>query len=151
MNIETADISDAEEILALQKLAYVSEAEIYNDYGIPPLRQTLEQVRSLFGTRVVLKAVQDGRIIGSVQGLVEDGVCTVLTLIVHPDFQNKGIGTSLIRKVEEICGDCKRFEIFTGHRSERNLYLYQKLGYRKFKTEKLTDGIDLVYLAKETS
>jgi len=35
--IERATISDAEEILALQKLAYRSEAEIYHDFNIPPL------------------------------------------------------------------------------------------------------------------
>ena len=26
-----------------------------------------------------------------------------------------------------------RYELFTGHKSARNLYLYQKLGYREFK------------------
>jgi len=31
MSVEKATIDDAEEILALQKLAYASEAEIYND------------------------------------------------------------------------------------------------------------------------
>ncbi len=41
MEIERAIISDAEEILSLQKLAYRSEAEIYNDFNIPPLVQTL--------------------------------------------------------------------------------------------------------------
>jgi hypothetical protein len=45
--IEEATVSDAEEILALQKLAYQSEAEIYNDFGIPPLVQTLEAWRKI--------------------------------------------------------------------------------------------------------
>lgn len=36
MVIEEAKVSDAEEIFALQKIAYISEAEIYNDYNIPP-------------------------------------------------------------------------------------------------------------------
>jgi hypothetical protein len=39
--VELASIEDAEEILALQKLAYVSEAEIIDDFTIPPLHQTL--------------------------------------------------------------------------------------------------------------
>ena len=41
MSIEQATIEDAQEILALQKLAYTSEAEIYNDFTILPLHQTL--------------------------------------------------------------------------------------------------------------
>ena len=42
-NIERVSVSDAEEILALQKLAYQSEAEIYS---IPPLVQTLEEMEA---------------------------------------------------------------------------------------------------------
>ena len=40
MIVKRASFEDAKEILDLQKLAYVSEAEIYNDYSIPPLTQT---------------------------------------------------------------------------------------------------------------
>ena len=40
--ITKALYSDLEEILALQKLAYQSEAELYDDYTIPPLTQSLE-------------------------------------------------------------------------------------------------------------
>jgi hypothetical protein len=47
MIIEEATVSDAEEILALQKLAYQSEAEIYNDFGISPLVQILEAWRKI--------------------------------------------------------------------------------------------------------
>jgi hypothetical protein len=41
MMITQAAAADAAEILALQKLAYQSEAAIYQDYSIPPLTQTL--------------------------------------------------------------------------------------------------------------
>ncbi|WP_198936768.1 hypothetical protein [Domibacillus epiphyticus] len=44
--IKQASNQDAEEILALTKLAYMSEAEIYNDYTIHPLTQTLEKKES---------------------------------------------------------------------------------------------------------
>jgi hypothetical protein len=46
--IERASVEDAQEILALQRLAYQSEAEIYDDYSIPPLTQTLEAIRADF-------------------------------------------------------------------------------------------------------
>jgi hypothetical protein len=36
--------ADAEEILDLQRLAYESEARFYEDWTIPPLTQTLEQL-----------------------------------------------------------------------------------------------------------
>ena len=90
MIIERAHIEDAKEILDLQKLAYQSEAEIYNDYTIPPLTQTLEEMRNDFEKQVFLKASMDGRIIGSVRALLKEGTCFIGRLIVHPDFQKRG-------------------------------------------------------------
>lgn len=36
---------DAAAILALQKLAYQSEARLYDDYSLPPLTQTLPEMQ----------------------------------------------------------------------------------------------------------
>jgi ribosomal protein S18 acetylase RimI-like enzyme len=150
MLIERATITDAEEILALQKLAYRSEAEIYNDFKIPPLVQTLESIERDFESQFFLKALLDERIIGSVRAYSKEGTCYIGRLIVHPDFQNRGIGTGLMNELERIFNNCRSFELFTGDRSERNLYLYQKLGYKIFKTAKITDQTTIVYLEKKT-
>ena len=148
MEIERAMISDAEEILVLQKLAYRSEAEIYNDFNIPPLVQTLESIEKDFGNQYFLKAVMDGKMIGSVRAYTKEGTCYIGRLIVHPDFQNRGIGTDLMNEIERIFNTCRRFEPFTGDKSERNLYFYQKLGYKIFKKAKITDQTMVVYLEK---
>ena len=149
MEVEKATLSDAEEILSLQKLAYQSEAEIYNDFNIPPLVQTLEEIKKDFGIQFLLKAVMDEKIIGSVRAHTKEGTCYIGRLIVHPDFQNQGIGKKLMVEIEKIFSTCQRFELFTGARSERNLYLYQKLGYKIFKTAKITDQTTIVYLEKK--
>jgi ribosomal protein S18 acetylase RimI-like enzyme len=149
MEVEKATISDAEEILSLQKLAYQSEAEIYNDFNIPPLVQTLEEIKKDFGIQFLLKAVMDEKIIASVRAHTKEGTCYIGRLIVHPDFQNRGIGTKLMYEIEKIFSTCQRFELFTGARSERNLYLYQKLGYKIFKTAKITGQTTIVYLEKK--
>jgi ribosomal protein S18 acetylase RimI-like enzyme len=147
--IERATISDAEEILSLQKLAYRSEAEIYNDFNIPPMVQTLESIEKDFESQLFLKARIDGRVVGSVRAYSKEGTCYIGRLIVHPDFQNRGIGTGLMNEIERIFKSCRRFELFTGDRSERNFYLYQKLGYKIFKTAKITDQTTIVYLEKK--
>jgi ribosomal protein S18 acetylase RimI-like enzyme len=149
MIIEKAMVSVAEELLALQKLAYRSEAEIYNDFSIPPLIQTLESMKEDFKNQLFLKALLDGRIMGSVRAYSKEGTCYIGRLIVHPDFQGRGIGTRLMNEIEKIFRGCKRFELFTGDRSERNLRLYQKLGYRMFKTAKVTDRTNIVFLEKK--
>nr|MDO8080055.1 GNAT family N-acetyltransferase [Candidatus Freyarchaeota archaeon] len=148
MKIERAVIEDMPEILELQKLAYQSEAEIYNDFTIAPLTQTLEEIKNDFANQLFLKAVTNDKIVGSVRAYKKGDSCFIGRLIVHPDFQNQGIGTKLMNEMETIFEGCKRFELFTGHRSKRNLYLYQKLGYKKFKTEKISENLKLVYLEK---
>ncbi|MGD9316102.1 MAG: GNAT family N-acetyltransferase, partial [Anaerolineae bacterium] len=77
-----------------------------------------------------------------------EGTCFVGRLIVHPDSQNRGIGSRLMEEIEAVFAQTRRFELFTGHRSERNLYLYQKLGYRPFRREQVTAALMLVYLEK---
>ena len=148
MIFERAKPEDAQEVLDLQKLAYLSEAAIYDEYNIPPLTQTLAGMEQDFHKQTVLKVTMGGRIIGSVRGYVSRGTCFVGRLIVHPDFQNQGIGTRLLAEIEATFGQARRFELFTGHQSERNLYLYRKLGYKPFRSERITDNLTIVYLEK---
>ena len=151
MRIELATVEDAPPILDLQKLAYRSEAAIYNDYSIPPLIQTLEEMRADCTNLVVLKALAGERIVGSVRAGMDSETCLIGRLVVHPDLQNRGIGTSLLAEIESRFEDrAGRFELFTGHKSERNIYLYKKLGYRVFKTERVKENLELVYLEKHT-
>jgi ribosomal protein S18 acetylase RimI-like enzyme len=148
MVIELAEPADAREILDLQKLAYQSEAAIYNDYAIPPLTQTLDQMQADFRQQVVFKATLEGRIVGSVRGYLRDGTCYIGRLIVDPEFQNRGIGTNLLNRIEQHFSEARRYELFTGERSERNLYLYHKLGYRIFRTERLSDKATVAFMEK---
>ena len=151
MEIREATVQDAQEILNLQRLAYQSEAAIYNDYTIAPLTQSLGEIEADFTRQVFLKATIGDRIVGSVRAYVRDGTCLIGRLIVHPDLQNRGIGTLLIKEIERRFHAARRYELFTGEKSERNLYLYQKLGYRKFHTERATDRVAIVYLEKRAS
>lgn len=148
MLVELADVADAQEILELQKLAYRSEAALYDDYAIPPLTQTLEQMREDFQRQVVFKATLSGRIVGSVRGYLQEGTCYIGRLIVQPELQNRGIGTSLMRTIEDHFAEAWRYELFTGDRSQRNLYLYGKLGYRILRAERLSDKTTIVFMEK---
>jgi ribosomal protein S18 acetylase RimI-like enzyme len=148
VTIERADAADAAEILELQKLAYQSEAAIYDDFTIPPLTQTLGEITADFERQVFLKASADETIIGSVRAHQAEETCFIGRLIVHPNFQDRGIGTRLMGEIEKAFRQAKRYELFTGHKSERNLHLYQKLGYEPFRTRVLTQDLTLVFLEK---
>lgn len=148
MIIEQASIDDAKDLLDLQKLAYKSEANIYND-AIPPLTQTLEQLEADFNKQLFIKACINGNIVGSVRAYMKQDTCLIGRLIVHPDFQNQGIGTKLMNEIEKRFNQARKYELFTGHKSDRNLYLYQKLGYSLFKSERTSEQLTLLYLKKK--
>lgn len=148
MEIAKAEITDAERILEVQKIAYLSEAKRYNDFEIPPLHQTLAELRQEFSTHVFLKASVQSLIVGSVRGLKRNDSCDIGRLIVLPDFQGKGIGSALLQEIEKYFADSKRFELFTGSSSTDNLNLYKKHGYEEFKLESLSNTVSLVYMEK---
>jgi ech hydrogenase subunit C len=170
-----ADLSDAPEILALQKIAYQSEAELYGDDSLPALHQTLHELEDDFertpdrvaaladshGTEgnghheadqiVFLKAVVNGKIIGSARGFALGETAYLRRIIVHPYFRRRGIGRRLLKEIENAFPDAKRFEAKTGHQSKRNLYQLARGGYQVFRTEPFTPNISWAYLQKDRS
>jgi len=92
MNIDKAELTDLNDILDLQREAYSQEAEIYNDFNIPPITQNIDSLKTEWQNGIVLKAVRNGQIIGSVRAELIDNICKIGKLIVKPDFQNQGIG-----------------------------------------------------------
>ncbi len=148
MEILQATIDDAEEVLTLQKLAYQSEAERYNNYDISPLKQTIDEIKEQFKSHIFLKAVSGGKIIGTVRAYEKNGICYVGRLAVHPNMQNQGIGTALMGEIEKLYSP-KRYELFVGSKSDKNIHLYQKLGYNVYKTDQYECGnIEVFYMEK---
>ncbi len=146
-----AEKSDAPEILGLQKTDYQGEAEIYGDDSLPALQQTLDELKHDFDQagQIFLKAVVNGKIIGSVRARAVDGTVQISRVLVHPYFRDRGIGRQLVHEIENAFPQAKRFEARVGQRSERKLQRFQALGYQPFKTEPFTPAIAWVYLQKE--
>jgi len=152
MEIKKAIYEDLSEILNLQKMAYLSEAELLNDYSIQPLTQTLSELQNEFNkfdTSIILKMVneENNQIIGSVRAYDENECVHIGKLIIHPDYQNKGLGTKLL-KTMEMFFENKTFELFTSSKSEKNIALYKKNGYKEYRLEKANENYDMIFLRK---
>ncbi|GAA5009729.1 GNAT family N-acetyltransferase [Streptomyces siamensis] len=152
VTISAATEEDAEQILKLQYLCYQSEAELYGDYGIEPLTQPLDSLRAELTGGTVLVARLGAEVVASVRGVVDDdGTARINKLIVHPRMQRHGLGGRLLAAIEAQLGadgTAKSFQLFTGHRSDRNLRLYRKHGYAPVSTERVDERLTLVTLAK---
>ena len=143
-----ADKGDLSEILDLQYLAYQSEARLFNNKDIPPLKQTLVDVENEYQRGIILKALdEDKTIIGSVRAFCDNGTVYIGKLIVHPSKQGQGIGTQLLLEMEKQYPK-QRYELFTSTRSEKNIALYKKLGYKIFCEKQVTEELRFVYMEK---
>ena len=94
-------------------------------------------------------------VVASVRGSVdEDGTARIAKLIVHPRMQRHGLGGRLLDAIEErFAGEpaAKRFQLFTGHRSEGNLRLYRSRGYVQVVQRAGRPAADAVTLEKEAA
>ncbi|GAB3009375.1 GNAT family N-acetyltransferase [Niabella terrae] len=137
------------DLLELQYLAYQSEAAIYQNTAIQPMRQTLTELEAEFDQGALfLAGYQGGRMVASVRGWLEGDTASLNKLIVHPDFQRRRYGRYMMAAIEDELAAAQRYELFTGHKSERNIRFYEDAGYRIFKIQKIHEDLSLVYFEK---
>jgi ribosomal protein S18 acetylase RimI-like enzyme len=149
IKIEAAREQDLDQILQLQKKAFHGQALIYEDFNLPPLLQTIEDLKKEFRLKAIYKVEQDGKIIASIRCYIKDHILYLEKLIVDPDFQNRGIGTKIMTEIEQRYSSAVyRYALFTGHKSEKNLHIYNKLGYKEIRQETIRDDLKLIYLEK---
>lgn len=151
VEIVAAALPDAGEILTVQRAAYLTEAQLYGDPFIPPLVESLDQIRAALRETggLVLKAVLDGRLAGAVRARFNDRTCLVGRLVVAPDLQGRGIGGRLLRAVEDAAaGRADACVLFTGHLSDGNLRLYRRAGYRETHRERVAAHLTHVHMRK---
>jgi GNAT superfamily N-acetyltransferase len=145
--IAPAGADDAGELLTLQRAAFVTEAQLYDDPRLPALVETLDQLRAALG--LALTARMGPRLVGSVRARVADGVLHVGRLVVAPDQQGRGIGAALLAAVERAAGpEVHTAALFTGSRSAGNLRLYARAGYVEQRREPVDELLTFVHLAK---
>lgn len=141
---------DAGEALTLQRAAFVQEALIYDSVQMPPLTQSLEELRAELVENLGCVARAGGRMLGAVRALPDGELLLIGRLAIAPDVQGKGIGSRLLEAVEARGREagCREAELFTGSLSEANLRLYQRSGYRETGRVAQDDGIEQVFLRK---
>ena len=81
------------------------------------------------------KAVENGKLVGTIDGKHESGVIYIGTVITAENARGKGIGTMLIKKAEEFGKKygAHRTWLITGKDWSENIF-YQKLGFKLIGT-----------------
>ena len=141
--------ADAGELLTLRRAAFVTEAQQYDDPNIPPLTQTLHELRDDLARDdvVTIGAWEGHRLVGSIRVEIEGNKATLGRLAVAPDMQGRGIGTSLLFAIIPYLPEAvTEIWVFTGKDSTANISMYAKHGFEQHHEE--TAGALTLYLTE---
>ena len=150
VTIQPVTDEEAGELLTLRRAAFVSEAQVYGDPNIPPLTQTLDELRAdLVADGVVTLGARAGhRLVGSIRVQLDDKRATLGRLAVAPDLQGQGIGTQLLFAVLPYLPEgTEEIWVFTGQDSAHNIALYEKHGY-EHQYDRTAGDLTYAYLRK---
>lgn len=142
----------AGEALTVQRAAFVVEAQQYDAPNIPPLTETVDELRADLDTAVAIGAWRGSRLVGAIRGHVDGDRMQVLRFAVAPDQQGKGIGRVLLPALEAAAPpEVGTFWLVAGTRSEVNLRMYERAGYVIVGETTDDAGVGLLVLEKTRS
>lgn len=149
MIIELATIQDIPAILDLQHKAFGPLCEELSWNDAPPITESLEHAYEDFIKGTTLKVqTADGRIIGSIHGIVTDGSLYIGRLMVLPEFQQQGIGKKLFREIQSRLSH-NRAWLCTCQQVSPPYDFYLREGFKPYKSEKVGPGLTWVYMEKK--
>lgn len=142
IQVRTVTADDAGELFTLRRAAFVTEAQQYDDPHIPPLTQTLDELKDdlVRDDVITLGAWSGARLVGSIRVLLEPGKATLGRFAVAPDVQGKGIGSRLLLEiVPRLPEGIEEVWVFTGRDSLQNLAFYASQGYEHQHDQRVGD------------
>lgn len=150
LDIRPVTDADAGELLTLRRAAFVTEAQLVGDPSIPPLTQTLDELRADLQRDdvVTLGAWHGARLVASIRLLIEGTKATLGRFAVAPDLQGRGIGTRLLDEiVAHLPEGTQEVWIFTARDSLHNIAMYQRRGY-EYRHDQTAGDLTYAYLRK---
>ncbi|MFD4641957.1 GNAT family N-acetyltransferase [Lentzea sp. NPDC058436] len=141
MILDLSDDAVLHELWTVQRLAYAVEAELIGFDGIPPLHETLEELRAT--EEVFLGLHDDEGLVGAVSYRLDGSTVDIHRLVVHPRAFRRGIASKLLDALPpgpQI--------VSTGTKNEPALKLYRKRGFVETGTREVGPGVSLTDLAK---
>ena len=140
---------DAVELRRLTRAAYAKWVPLI---GREPKPMTADYEAAVESHRFDLIYV-DGRMAGLIETIDEGDSLLVENVAVDPDFQGRGLGSTLMAHAEEIARSLgrSRLTLYTNKRFVQNIELYLRLGYRVDREEDIGAGTVRVDMSKVLS
>jgi ribosomal protein S18 acetylase RimI-like enzyme len=136
-------------LFELQRASYLIEAKLINFFEIPPLLETINELKDCGET--FLGYFEGDVLAGAVSFTMESDTLTICRMIVHPNHFRKGIAQRLLTEVENRNRKITIYKVATGKENIPAKILYLKNGYKFIKDMKIVPGLFITYYEKETT
>ncbi len=111
-------------------------------------RGSIKKWKKVLSVSSYVVAAFDGETLVGFGRILEDGVmCMFYDIMVHPDYQNQGIGTKIMQNLIDKVKDkgYASIGLFAWDKNPQNISFYKKFGFEKVDT-----GMELVkYMTRE--
>lgn len=150
ISLRKANLSDAAELFAMQKIVFQPVYEKYQDHDTSPVFQSFERFIERLKTGDYYKIYEDDLLVGSVHVYPKSpGIMRLHMINILQQFQGKGIAQEVMNRLESIYPEAENWELDTIKQEQRNCYLYEKIGYIQTGDEwKVNEKMTLVHYKK---
>ncbi|KRV46614.1 GCN5 family acetyltransferase [Wenjunlia vitaminophila] len=130
----------------LQRASYAVEARLIGFDGIPPLHETLEQLRaceeSFLGVR------DESGLVGAVAWTrLPNGALEICRLVVHPVAHRRGVATALLNALDSI-EPAELTVVSTGTANLPAIALYRRRGFIPVGERQVAPGVTITLLER---
>ncbi|KNY28284.1 GNAT family N-acetyltransferase [Pseudobacteroides cellulosolvens] len=139
--IERASEDDAIEIIKVRNKSFYED---FLDFGeCPGYNISIDEMKKKIQKFVIYKISVDGKIIGDISIDIRENYFWIGCLEIIPEFQNFGIGTEVLKFIEEKHPEAKIWGLETPAQNYRNCCFYEKMGFVKVKDTQQSEKITL--------
>jgi ribosomal protein S18 acetylase RimI-like enzyme len=127
------------ELFELQRASYLVEAKLINFFEIPPLKESLQDLKMC---RETFKGYFDGdELAGAISYTIDGHELTICRMVVDPNHFRKGIAQRLLAEVEKNNKEMNVLKVSTGKENTPAKRLYLKNGYKLVSDLEVVSGL----------
>lgn len=139
-----ASTSDALTLTGISKRSFETDVSVGGpSKGGPPGYMSVPFHTKMARMKHLYKLTDNGLVVGGAILSLKDDVLNIERIFVAPEYFRKGYGLFMMKQIEELFSNVKKFLLDTPDWNVRTNSLYKKLGYKELRR-----GKGLVYYVK---